>query len=130
MVFNNLFCDSVRSQNRDYFVDLIIRRNRISLRRNARRRRSVSTFVSTFRFSFAAPFDSTSPAVFSPLHHLVRETPRESFPREVLDRIERENWREPSVMTDLMQLGVLWWFGDEKKRDFVMNVRKEEVCEE
>ena len=60
----------------------------------------------------------------------MRETPRESFPREVLDRIERENWREPSVMTDLMQLGVLWWFGDEKKRDFVMNVRKEEVCEE
>ena len=34
------------------------------------------------------------------------------------------------MMTDLMQLGVLWWFGDEKKRDFVMNVRKEEVCEE
>lgn len=60
----------------------------------------------------------------------MRETPRESLPREVLDRIERENWREPSVMTDLMQLGVLWWFGDEKKRDFVMNVRKGEVCEE
>ena len=60
----------------------------------------------------------------------MRETPRESLPREVLDRIERENWREPSVMTDLMQLGVLWWFGDEKKRDFVMNVRKGKVYEE
>ena len=75
------------------------------------------------------PADASSPADSSPLQHLVPETPLESLPREVRDRIERDNWREPSVMTDLMQLGVLWWFGDEKKRDFVMNVGLEEMCE-
>lgn len=76
-----------------------------------------------------APILPDSLAVSSPLLHLVNETPCESLPREVIDRIERTNWREPSVMTDLMQLGVLWWFGDEKRRDFVLNVGVEEEDE-